>query len=137
MQTRTETLAEFQRDTQEKKKKREKWFWVLWLGACLIGWWFYEPLAWGILVPFARKIQLMWREDTAQRDLGEEELLISSEKAMVYCFYILTGIALLALGTFLYFFPKLSPFAVIVVLYFIVRAPKKLVAEAGVKTEQE
>jgi hypothetical protein len=137
MQTRTETLAEFQRDTQEKKKNYEKWFWVLWLGACLIGWCFFKPLAWGILIPFARKIQLMWREDTAQRDLGEEELLTSSEKAMVYCFYGFILVAFVALCAFLYFFPKLSPFAVIGGIYFLVRAPKKLVIEAGVRTDQE
>lgn len=35
--------------------RKEFYFWLIWFMIFAIGWWFWKPIFWGIIIPIARK----------------------------------------------------------------------------------
>jgi hypothetical protein len=53
MKNRTE---DFQKYRKDKAEDFESKFWLIWILACVIGWWFWKPALWFILVPTLKYI---------------------------------------------------------------------------------
>ena len=58
--TRTE---DFRKAKKQREQNSEFYFWLLWFVVCAIGWWFWEPILWLILVPIVRYMIGDWKKE--------------------------------------------------------------------------
>lgn len=68
-------------DTEKQAEQKEKFwrrFWVCWMIASFIGWWWYKPLLWLALVPAVKFMFSDWEKEN-ERINQEFEKLSSGE----------------------------------------------------------
>jgi Flp pilus assembly protein TadB len=56
-------VKNFQQTTEERKEKFWRRFWVCWMIASFVGWWWYRPIIWLALIPTVRFMFSDWKKE--------------------------------------------------------------------------